>query len=767
MTDDVVRDEEDSNGHWSSEIQQLISEANQLAQEIESLVEAELDDDAKKTKKLKEQIIPKGDEIYPLIFRILKKISEMKPTTQKQIIEIEELKSSANRLLYRGNTVLWEFDEFFRVDDAAGDWKEQIKQLNDSLSEEIDIEGAFDQDPFHGLRDDSMLRSFVDEGLSIFGSGLPPAQVFLELYVGEALVYLRGMLQCLFQYQITDTTDLPELFIGKDSKVENLGDFAGLLLERSAVLTMHPFHVREEDSDSINNMLSQLNFVLTKVADVIKNLKVGKGRYTTVLSDTNSHAIVNKYRPHRPYKNKGMWPAKRDQYYSLKELDIKNWLGREYHSQRVITSVESHPIVYRDFLDFIQGLGFVHKKVTAYDGNKRTEPQLTTFEWGGIKRKYRDEASIYFYNENCPISQRELRLSVDSDEYNKRVTLNIGVESFRPDVEDDGLSEDAMLMKMRDRVEAYTSSLLEQFVEHQKEHGLLKNAKFSASMKELKLKGRSFDDLIISSSKRELLDDNIFALLRHAEAITGRGVDTNRGIMLAGPPGVGKSLTVDAIVDEGNCTVLYADFQMLQKQMDNIFNIARKYAPTILILEDIDALGITGQRGLFGMGSGLSDLLNNMDGINSNNGVITVATSNHPEHLDWALIARPGRFDVRIDYAYPDHELLLGILKLKLKPFPLQGQLDLEKIVKRMPLGFTGSHIQDIVNQSNYIAINQSKDEPEKAAIAQAHLEMAFERSLYNFNKFLSERPHVTLTGTPSASDVIRSNLGSGDHQFG
>jgi len=156
-----------------------------------------------------------------------------------------------------------------------------------------------------------------------------------------------------------------------------------------------------------------------------------------------------------------------------------------------------------------------------------------------------------------------------------------------------------------------------------------------------------------------------------------------------------------------------------------------------------------------------------MDGINSNNGVITVATSNHPEHLDWALIARPGRFDVRIDYAYPDHELLLGILKLKLKPFPLQGQLDLEKIVKRMPLGFTGSHIQDIVNQSNYIAINQSKDEPEKAAIAQAHLEMAFERSLYNFNKFLSERPHVTLTGTPSASDVIRSNLGSGDHQFG
>ncbi len=68
---------------------------------------------------------------------------------------------------------------------------------------------------------------------------------------------------------------------------------------------------------------------------------------------------------------------------------------------------------------------------------------------------------------------------------------------------------------------------------------------------------------------------------------------------------------------------------MLHKNMDEIFKIARKYAPTILILEDIDALGITVQRGEFVSGAGLSNLLNNMDGINTNNGVITVATSNH------------------------------------------------------------------------------------------------------------------------------------------
>ncbi len=247
-----------------------------------------------------------------------------------------------------------------------------------------------------------------------------------------------------------------------------MSDFADLLLKRSSVLTMHPFHIQESDSDNINNLLTQLNFVLKCVADVIKNLKVGKGPYATVLSNTNSHAIVNEYKPHRPYENLEMWPAKRDEHYSLRELDIRNWVGKEYHSERVQTSVESHPIVYRDFIDFIQGLGFEHKKVTSYNDDKRVEPQLTTFEWGGMKRKYREDASIYFYNKHCPISDRELRLSVDSDSYFKTITMNIGVESFRPDVVDEELNESTILMKMRDRVEVYSTSLLERFIEHQK-----------------------------------------------------------------------------------------------------------------------------------------------------------------------------------------------------------------------------------------------------------------------------------------------------------
>ena len=129
-----------------------------------------------------------------------------------------------------------------------------------------------------------------------------------------------------------------------------------------------------------------------------------------------------------------------------------------------------------------------------------------------------------------------------------------------------------------------------------------------------------------------------------------------------------------------------------------------------------------------------------MDGIESNDGVITVATSNHPEHLDWALVNRPGRFDIRIDYFYPDNKVLEEILKIKLTPHNCAKDLDLKSIAREMPFGFTGSHIQDIVNQANYIVV---KNNP-KNEITQKSLQNAFERTLYNYNKFLEERKMVS-----------------------
>ena len=82
--------------------------------------------------------------------------------------------------------------------------------------------------------------------------------------------------------------------------------------------------------------------------------------------------IVYKESPRTAYDTSPMWPMKRkDRYDSMKELDLFNWLGREYHSEDLIYE-EQHRIVYRDFLDFIQNIGYEHKRVTAYDENNRS-----------------------------------------------------------------------------------------------------------------------------------------------------------------------------------------------------------------------------------------------------------------------------------------------------------------------------------------------------------------------------------------------------------
>ena len=667
---------------------------------------------------------------------------------------MRELSQNLNAALMETSLGIYEITKWFTYEkESDQDWKKTIGIVyGDRYRSTETIQEALSIKPFEAsywaqtkLQEMNSNDTEKDQ--------LPSQHLFLEAQLLNSISHLHGILHSILFYNLTKHNIDPEKFLQPTKGIEDVHEFGELLLERTHLLSSRPFDVPEEKSGELNDLLSELIFTQKTVLDMFENIKIGSGPYEPDLSNPEHHMVTNKKEPRIPYANLPMWPIKWQRWESLKELDIKNWLGSSYHAEQVDCGEESHRIVYRDFIDFVQSLGFVHKKVTAYDNEKRLQPQLTTFEWGGKKKKYRTDASIYFHNQCCSISNREMRISVDSSARYKSITVNVGLDFCKPNEDTAEISEEEIPMVTRELTEKYCAQLLDQFEAYQKENGLLKNAKFNAHSMELKLKGRTFDDLLLSPSKKQLLDDNIFALLRHADTITARGVETNRGIMLAGPPGVGKSLTLDAIIHEGNCTVLFADFDMLHKAMDMIFRLARKYAPTILILEDIDALGITGQRGITGGGAGLSTLLNNMDGINSNNGVITVATSNHPESLDWALIARPGRFDVRIDYEYPDHDLLSGILELKLKPFPKKEGLELDKIVKRMPHGFTGSHIQDIVNQANYISINQANGSEKDGLISQEHLEQAFERSLYNFNKFLKERPHIRLEKSEHSVD--------------
>jgi len=667
---------------------------------------------------------------------------------------IEQLDESAREGINNVTSMLAKIKDFFPLSSVDSEWREKVKGKKEEYAKETSFSEGFANPSFseagYDLWDLTYANSLSD---------LPSVKTFLETSFFIALEHIYGHLQAMFLFK-SKSMDLESL-LSPIPEIGNLTQFAEMLVSKANLLTTVPFEISEHESDEINDLLSKLISTQTSYLQMLEKLELGLGRYEPTLSDPNSHMTVYKHSPRTAYDALPMWPIKRkERYESLHHLDIFNWLGFEYHSEN-LTYDEQHRIVYRDFLNFIQHIGFEHKKVTAYDDeNVRIQPKLSSFTWSGKKNKYRPKASIYFHGQHCPYTNREMRISIDSIKtpWEESITVNVGIDFFQKDVEELEIPPDEQALHKRELAEQYYTNLFKDFTEYQKEHGLLKNSKFNAFFEELELKGRTFDDLILSTEKKRLIDDNIFAILGNSKALMERGVETNRGIMLAGPPGVGKSLTIDAIIAEGNCTVLFADFIMLHKKMDMIFSIARKYAPTILIMEDIDALGITGQRGQRGDGAGLSTLLNHMDGIKSNNGVITVATSNHAELLDWALIARPGRFDVRIDYSYPNHTILNGIFRMKMKPYPHEKNIDLEKIVAQMPTGFTGSHIQDIVNQANYISLNEAKGASVGIKINQRVLEIAFERALYNFNKFLIERPHVKFEQGIEASEVLRND---------
>ncbi|MGB2425984.1 MAG: AAA family ATPase, partial [Candidatus Poseidoniaceae archaeon] len=703
---------------------------------------------------------------------ITKSINQRTLTLENGEISDEQLKrigwldEKTRDQIYDVVGMLSKIVDFFPGSTADGKWRNELKVIENEYNGPSSLYGGFSESEFYQPMGklDHLDDVWIDDA-----SDLPTAKTLLESIFVLALDHIYGHLRAMFFFQSKSKPVDLETLLSPLPEIETRKQFAEMLVDKAGILTTIPFEISEEESLELNDLLSKLISVQKTFLHVLENLEFGSGHYKPVLSDVNSHMIVYKESPRTAYDTSPMWPMKRkDRYDSMKELDLFNWLGREYHSEDLIYE-EQHRIVYRDFLDFIQNIGYEHKRVTAYDENNRSvrvQPKLTSFSWKGKKNKYRENASIYFYCEECPYTNREMRISFDSRKGpfgGESLTVNVGLDLFRGDVDTDEVPAEEEILHLREFAENFCSNLFKDFEVYQREHGLLKNSKFNAFFQELELKGRTFQDLILADEKKKLLDDNIFAILRNSETLLQRGVETNRGIMLAGPPGVGKSLTIDAIIADGNCTILFADFIMLHKAMDMIFQVARKYAPTILIMEDIDALGITGQRGTRGDGAGLSSLLNHMDGIKSNNGVITVATSNHPESLDWALIARPGRFDVRIDYAYPDHDVLKGIFELKLKPYPHQKGIDLDKIVAKMPVGFTGSHIQDIVNQANYISINESKTPNSDIEINQRALEVAFERALYNFNKFLLERPHIKLDPGTDASEILNSDRNSRD----
>lgn len=213
-------------------------------------------------------------------------------------------------------------------------------------------------------------------------------------------------------------------------------------------------------------------------------------------------------------------------------------------------------------------------------------------------------------------------------------------------------------------------------------------------------------------AKQEL--EEVVEFLKHPKKFNELGARIPKGVLLFGPPGTGKTLLARAVAGEAGVpffSISGSDFVEMfvgvgASRVRDLFEQAKKNAPCIVFIDEIDAVGR--QRGA-GVGGGhdereqtLNQLLVEMDGFAANEGIIIIAATNRPDILDPALL-RPGRFDRQIVVDKPDVRGRLAILKVHTKGKPMADDVDLDIIARRTP-GFTGADLSNLVNEAALLA---------------------------------------------------------------
>ncbi|MCB9062968.1 MAG: ATP-dependent metallopeptidase FtsH/Yme1/Tma family protein [Halobacteriovoraceae bacterium] len=221
----------------------------------------------------------------------------------------------------------------------------------------------------------------------------------------------------------------------------------------------------------------------------------------------------------------------------------------------------------------------------------------------------------------------------------------------------------------------------------------------------------------VEEAKEELHE--VVDFLKDPKKYTALGGKIPKGVILVGPPGTGKTLLARAVAGEANVpffSISGSDFVEMfvgvgASRVRDLFEQGKKHAPCIIFIDEIDAVGR--HRGA-GMGGGhdereqtLNQLLVEMDGFESNEGVILIAATNRIDVLDPALL-RPGRFDRRVTVGRPDVRGRLGILRVHTRKTPLAENVDLEVIAKGTP-GFTGADLANLVNEAALTAARLNK----------------------------------------------------------
>lgn len=264
-------------------------------------------------------------------------------------------------------------------------------------------------------------------------------------------------------------------------------------------------------------------------------------------------------------------------------------------------------------------------------------------------------------------------------------------------------------------------------VKYAKEHNFLIGKKIDPLCNFIKMEKKfEWDDLILADNIKRDIRHNILNLIESREIYHKNGLTIKRGIVLSGPPGTGKTSLFKVLCSQIPWTVCWVTPKHLEsaKKVSQIISMCRDLAPTVILLEDLDLYA--SDRSSNGNPALLGELLNQLDGVQENTDIITIATTNNKEVLEKALLDRPGRFDRVIEFPLPREEERAKMLKVFSNNLVNESLPFFKTIVEEYSKKFTGAQVRELVNMAVIYAVDdKSYDSDHKLILKEKYFEQA------------------------------------------